>query len=218
MNAEIRMQEPDPVGLRHGPLWTYTIALLASAAALVVSFALSAETLQLARHPGSKLACDVNSRLSCSSVALSWQSELVRFGDLSLPNAFLGIAAESVFVTLSVLGLARVRLPAWLSRCTWLGSLAALAYSYWLLSQSLFVIRALCPWCLGLMAATTIQFMAFTHATVTVQGLPRPEGRWSALSAFLRRSYRLGFDLMVDVVWLVVLTVVILAMDGSAFL
>ncbi|WP_101622454.1 vitamin K epoxide reductase family protein [Bifidobacterium parmae] len=161
-----------PHGWRHGATWTYLVVLLASAAALIVSFVLSAETLQLARHPKEQLGCDVNAVLSCSTVAQSWQSEIVKFAGLSFPNAFFGIAAESVFVTIAVIGLARVRVPRWFAACTWLGGLAALLYSYWLTSQSLFVINALCPWCLALMFSTTIQFMALSHATAVVQGLP----------------------------------------------
>lgn len=198
-------------GWRHGATWTYLIMLLASAAALLASFVLAAETLQLARHPGQALGCDVNGTLSCSAVANSWQAEIIKFGGLSYPNAFFGIAAESVFVTVAVLGLARIKVPRWFATCTWLGGLAALAYSYWLTSQSLFVINALCPWCLMLMASTTIQFMALSHATVSVQGLPASHG-----ARALRTYYRLGFDLMVDALVIVVIAALILLTHGSA--
>ena len=99
--------------------------LIASAVALGASLILSAETLQLARHPESALGCDLNSAVSCSAVAQSWQAEIVKFGGLSYPNAFFGIAAESVFVTIAVIGLARVKVPRWFATCTWLGGLAA---------------------------------------------------------------------------------------------
>ncbi len=56
-----------PRGWRHGATWTYLIMLLASAVALVVSFVLSAETLELARNPGQKLNCDVNAVLPGSA-------------------------------------------------------------------------------------------------------------------------------------------------------
>lgn len=134
-----------PRGWRHGATWTYLIMLAASAVALVVSFVLSAETLKLARNPGQKLSCDVNAVMSCSTVAESWQAEIVRFAGLSFPNAFFGIAAESVFVTIAVIGLTKVAVPRWFALCTWLGGLAALAYSYWLTSQSLFVIQRAMP-------------------------------------------------------------------------
>ncbi|MBT1172421.1 vitamin K epoxide reductase family protein [Bifidobacterium sp. MA2] len=202
-----------PRGFRHGATWTYLVMLLASAAALVVSFVLSAETLELARHPGQSLGCDVNSVLSCSAVAQSWQAEIVRFAGLSYPNAFFGIAAESVFVTIAVIGLARVKVPTWFAACTWFGGLAAIAYSYWLTTQSLFVIHALCPWCLALMFSTTIQFIALTHATVTVQRLP---GSRNGGPRALDTYYRLNYDLMVDVVWIVALVVLIVVKDGAA--
>ncbi|KAB8287833.1 vitamin K epoxide reductase family protein [Bifidobacterium ramosum] len=208
--AETTGGAPDePRGWRHAATWTYLVMLVASAAALVVSFVLSAETLKLARDPNQILDCDINSVLSCSAVAQSWQAEIVKFGGLSYPNAFFGIAAESVFVTIAVIGLARVAVPRWFATCTWLGGLAAIAYSYWLTSQSLFVINALCPWCLALMFSTTVQFMALSHATVTVQGLPsRARG--------LRTYYRLNYDLMVDVVWVLAIVVLIVVKDGAA--
>lgn len=198
-----------PSGWRNSAWWTYGIMLIASAVALIVSFVLSAETLQLARHPNQALGCDVNGTLSCTTVAQSWQAEIVKFAGLSYPNAFFGIAAESVFVTIAVIGFIRVSVPRWFAVCTWLGGLAALLYSYWLTSQSLFVIHALCPWCLALMVATTIQFMALSHATVTVQRVPKRTSR-------LYSYYRLHYDLMVDVVWIVLVATIILVKDGPA--
>ena len=208
--SEAPIDFPRPHGPRHGATATYLVMLLASVAALAVSFVLSAETLELARHPDQTLSCDVNAVLSCSTVARSWQAEIVRFGGLSYPNAFFGIAAESVFVTIAVLGLARVDVPKWFGACTWFGGLAALCYSYWLTSQSLFVIEALCPWCLALMFATTVQFMALSHATVTVRSLPSPRARR------LLDYYRLNYDLMVDAVWIMALVALIVVKDGPA--
>lgn len=214
------------IGWRHSATWTYLIMLIASAVALGASLILSAETLQLARHPESALGCDLNSVVSCSAVAQSWQAEIVKFGGLSYPNAFFGIAAESVFITIAVIGLARVKVPRWFATCTWLGGLAALAYSYWLSTQSLFVIHALCPWCLTLMFSTTIQFMALSHATVAVQGLPSrkavaaddsdSEADVAAVPAELNKYYRLNIDLMVDILWIVAIVVLIIVTEGAA--
>lgn len=211
-----RNSETTSPGWRHGHVWTYLMAGIASLVALFASLILSAETLQLARNPQGRLSCDINAVVSCSTVAQSWQAELIRLGTLPIPNAFLGLAAEAVFLTLAVVGLSGVRLPSWLAGLTWLGSLLALAYATWLFTQSVFVIRALCPWCLVLMVSTSIQFMAFSHATVTVQGLPSQTGRLPGLGRGLRTYYRLHFDLMVDLVWLVALTTIILVREGSA--
>jgi len=198
-----------PRGWRHRSTWLYLVYLLASVAAIIASFTLSADALYSARHPDELLNCDVNAKVSCSAVAQSWQAEIIKLGNLSFPNAFFGIAAESVFITIAVLGLSKVIFPRWFTFCHWLGNLAALAYAYWLLSQSLFVINALCPWCILLMFSTTVQFMALSHATVTVQGMPRHPKK-------LASYYRLGIDILVDVVWILTIVAVILAVDGSA--
>ena len=192
-------------GWRHSAVWTYGVMLFFSAVALVTSLILSAETLALAREPNKLLSCDFNSVVSCSRVAQTWQAEIVKFGELSFPNAFFGIAAESVFVTLAVIGMIRVRVPRWFAICTWLGGLCALAYAYWLFSQSMFVIHALCPWCIVLMFSTTMQFISLTHASVSSQKLLVK--RFSLVESY----YRLRYDLLIDVLWIAVLVTLILS-------
>ena len=197
-------------------MWIYAIFTLASAIVLVASFILAAEALYSVRHPGEMLGCDINSTLSCSAVAKSWQAELIHIGRYSYPNAFLGIAAESVFVTVGVVGMTGARLPRWFSVAWWWGGLAALAYSYWLTTQSLFVIGALCPWCLTLMFSTTIQFFALTHATVVIRHEPHEDGSLSGLRRMMEDLYRPNADVWIEIGWIVLLIIVIIAKDGRA--
>lgn len=198
-------------GWRHSAAWTYGIMLFFSAVALVTSLILSAETLALARAPKKLLSCDFNSVVSCSRVAQTRQAEIVKFGELSFPNAFFGIAAESVFVTLAVIGMIRVRVPRWFAICTWLGGLCALVYAYWLFSQSMFVIHALCPWCIVLMFSTTMQFISLTHASVSSQKLLVK--RFSLVESY----YRLRYDLLIDVLWIAALLTLILCQYSKVF-
>lgn len=192
-------------GWRHSSFWTYGVMLFFSVVALITSLILSAETLALARAPKKLLSCDFNTVVSCSRVSQAWQAEIVKFGELSFPNAFFGIAAESVFVTLAVIGMIRVCAPRWFAICTWIGGLCALAYSYWLFSQSMFVIHALCPWCIVLMLSTTMQFMSLTHASVSSQKLLVKRFTW------VESYYRLRYDLLVDVLWIAALVTLILS-------
>ncbi|MBQ1286708.1 MAG: vitamin K epoxide reductase family protein [Aeriscardovia sp.] len=195
---------------RQGATWLYSVMLASSILAEVVSFALSSDTLRIATNPGVDLGCDINAVVSCSTVAKSWQADFLNFGSFRLPNCFLGICFEAVFVTVAVLGISRAKLPKWFSFCSWLGNLAALVFSYWLFSQELYAIDAVCPWCLTLMFSTTIQFMAQSHAAVTVQGLPK--GRLKkALEAYFRPS----LDLFADAAWILVLLLLIFIRDGS---
>ena len=198
-------------GWRHSSLWTYGVMLFFSAIALLTSLILSAETLALARAPKKLLSCDFNSVVSCSRVSQAWQAEIVKFGELSFPNAFFGIAAESVFVTLAVIGMIRVRVPRWFAICTWLGGLCALAYAYWLFSQSMFVIHALCPWCIVLMFSTTMQFISLTHASVSSQKLLVK--RFSLVESY----YRLRYDLLIDALWVAALLTLILCQYSKVF-
>ena len=194
---------------RHSAAWVYMIMLISSAIALLTSLILSSETLALARAPHKALGCDVNTVVSCSKVAQSWQAEFIRFGELSFPNAFFGIAAESVFVTLAVVGIAKVKLPKWLETFSWIGGLAALLYAYWLFTQSMFVIQILCPWCIVLMFCTTVQFMSLTHATFSVQEI-------GSKNKILSAYYRLNYDLIVDLLWIFALVLLILSKYGNA--
>ena len=196
-------------GWRHSATWVYAIMLVTSAIALLTSLILSSETLALARTPHKALGCDINTLVSCSKVAQTWQAEFIRFGELSFPNAFFGIAAESVFVTLAVVGIAKVKLPKWLAIFSWIGRLCALLYAYWLFSQSMFVIQVLCPWCLVLMFCTTIQFMSLSHATVSAQGI-------GLKNKILNTYYRINYDLIVDSLWIFVIVLLILSKYGHA--
>ena len=182
-----------PRGWRHGATWTYLIMLLASAVALLVSFILSADTLKngTQSRAEAQLRCERRAVLFHGGRILAGGNREVR--RIELPERVLrhcrriGVRDDRGDRT------GQGGCAAWFALCTWLGGLAALTYSYWLTTQSLFVINAMCPWCLVLMFSTTVQFMALSHATVAVQDMPSGH-------AGLRKYYRLNFDLMVDVV------------------
>ncbi|WP_240777607.1 vitamin K epoxide reductase family protein [Nonomuraea basaltis] len=51
---------------------------------------------RLAADPGADLSCNINSVVSCGAVGSSWQAHLFGF-----PNAFLGLVAEPVVITIA---------------------------------------------------------------------------------------------------------------------
>lgn len=195
---------------RHGAVWLYSLMLASSLLAEVVSFVLSSDTLKIAQNPQVQLGCDINATISCSTVAKSWQADVLNLGSLKVPNCFLGICFEAVFITVAVLGIAKAKVPKWFSFCSWLGNLVALAFSYWLFSQELYAINAICPWCLTLMFSSTVQFMSQSHASITVQNLAKGK-----LKEFFSAYYRPSLDLFVDVIWILVLILLIFTRDGS---
>ena len=132
---------------------TYVAMLVSSTLSLIASLVLSYDAVKLAANPTGKLSCDVNAVVSCGKVARSWQSHLLGF-----PNAFLGLMTEPVVIAVAVAGLGLVAFPRWFLRTAHVVYAAGLLFALWLLSQSFFVIKAFCPWCLLVTASTITVF------------------------------------------------------------
>jgi len=136
---------------------------------LVASFVLSIEAWQLAADSAASFSCDISSVLSCSAVAQTPQARVLGF-----PNAFLGIAFESVVLAVSVGMIAGVRFPRWYMACVQALYTVALLFAYWLFLQSYFVIHVLCPWCLLITLTTTLVFAGLTRINIREGVLPAP--------------------------------------------
>ena len=135
--------------LRASSVWNGLIIVLGGVVSLIAAFMLALEALWKALNPHQVFGCDVNEHLSCSTVASSWQSTLLHTpGGNPIPNAFIGLPAFAVIVTIGVVLACGWRPPVWFSWCFRAGVLVALLFSSWLLGQSLFSNHALCPWCL----------------------------------------------------------------------
>lgn len=134
---------------RGSRLWNGLVTALGGAVSMLAAFMLALEALWRAMDPDYIPSCDVNSKLSCSEVAGSWQSTLITLpGGHPVPNAFIGLPGFAVIVAIGVVLACGWRAPAWFTWCFRAGVLVALGFSTWLLEQSLFSIGAMCPWCL----------------------------------------------------------------------
>lgn len=122
---------------------------------------------------------------------------------------FFGIVVELMFAIIAMIGLTRMKVSCWFATCAWLGGLVALVYLHWLSTQSLLVVHVLYPWCPTLMFSTTTQFMALSHTTVAVQGLPSrkamvadnsdSETEVTVVPAGFNKYCHLSIDPMVDI-------------------
>ncbi|HMO10906.1 MAG TPA: vitamin K epoxide reductase family protein [Actinotalea sp.] len=187
----------------------FATMLLFALASLVASFVLSIDALVLAGDPTAQLACDVNSTISCGAVALSWQAQLFGF-----PNAFLGLVAEPVVITLAVAALGGVRFPRWFMLGAQTMYTLGLIFAYFLFIQSMFVINALCPWCLLITVATTVVFAELTHVNIREGHLPLPS-RWRAKAEALVAA---DVDVIAWAAWLVFLAALVIAKYGAGLL
>jgi uncharacterized membrane protein len=155
------MSEINPIERLRGYRKTYWAMLVSSTLSLIASLVLSYDAIKLAETPSSKLACDINAVVSCGKVAKSWQSSLLGF-----PNSFLGLMLEPVVITVAIAGLSMVAFPRKFMRVAHIGYGLGLLFAFWLLSQSLFVIHALCPWCLLVTISTVTVFSTITRIVI----------------------------------------------------
>ena len=185
----------------------YGEMLVGALLSLVASFVLSVDAVALAADPATALSCNINAVVSCGAVGTAWQSSVFGF-----PNAFLGLVAEPVVITLAVAGLAGVRFPRWFMIAAQTVYLLGLVFAYWLFTQSMFVIGALCPWCLVVTLATTLVFVSMLHLNILDDNLRWPRRVQSFATSFARS----GALAILTLAWLLFLVAAILLRYGAA--
>lgn len=193
--------------LRHGNAWIFGTMLCSACLSLLASFVLSVDALRLAADPAADLSCDINAVLSCGTVGSSWQAELLGF-----PNAFLGLMAEPVVITIAVASLGGVRFPRWFMFAAQVVYTIGVGFAYWLFHQSFFVIGALCPWCLLVTASTTLVFATLTHVNIRDGNLFLPARASAAALGFVRA----GLDAILVTIWLLALALAVVLRYGEA--
>jgi uncharacterized membrane protein len=193
--------------LRHHNGWIYGTMLVSAGLSLIASFVLAIDAVQLAADPRAALSCNVNSVISCGMVANSWQASLFGF-----PNAFLGLVAEPVVITIAVASLGAVRFPRWFMFAAQVVYTIGVVFAYWLFYQSMFDIGALCPWCLLVTASTTLVFATLTHVNIRDGNLMLPP----RVQSTLKGAVDADLDAILVTIWLLILTLAVVLKYGSA--
>lgn len=192
---------------RQSNAWIFSTMLLSACLSLLASFVLSVDAIDLARDPGAQLACNINAAISCGTVGVSWQAHLLGF-----PNAFLGLVAEPVVITIAVASLAKVKFPRGFMLAAQIIYTIGVVFAYWLFYQAMFVIGALCPWCLLITLSTTLVFSSLTHVNIRDNNLFLSERAHQRATAALR----MGLDALIVVLWLVAIVVLVVTHYGAA--
>lgn len=163
---------------------TYIAMLISSILSLIASLVLSIDAWKLASNPNSKFACDINAVVSCGKVAKSWQSTLLGF-----PNAFIGLMTEPVVITVAIAGLGLVTFPKLFLRVAHVVYGLGLIFALWLLSQSFFVIKAFCPWCLLVTVSTITVFSTMTRINLAENTWNLSEANYQKVMNFLDQGW-----------------------------
>lgn len=182
-----------PSDWHNSALW---FVLLGSGVGLLASFVLSFESISLARNPQVALNCDINSVLSCTTVASHWSADILGFS-----NSFIGMMTLPVMITIAVALLAGARLPRWFMRAAWVGALAGVGFAAWMFYMSFVVIGVLCPWCLTLDIGMLLLFYGLSRYNISTGLMGGDRAR-----LFLKQGYD---TLLAAVAFVIVLGLII---------
>lgn len=195
--------------IRNSRGWIFGTMLFSACLSMLASFVLSVDALELAKNPAAELSCNINAAISCGAVGTSWQASLFGF-----PNAFLGMIAEAVVITIAVASLGGTKFPRWFMFSAQIIYTLGLIFAYWLFYQSMFVIGALCPWCLLITLSTTLVFTSLTHFNAVEDNLYLPLKLQAKVSSFVLK----GRDMIVVTFWLCLILASIVLKYGPALL
>ncbi|MGW2273922.1 vitamin K epoxide reductase family protein [Streptomyces yangpuensis] len=152
---------------------TALLLLIGGLTGVLASGVLTYDRIRTLEDPLFVPGCDVSAVLSCGDVMTTWQGNLLGF-----PNMLLGIGG---FAALAALGAALTAgavlpRPVWLG--VWAGVAAGFALTVWLIGQCLYVIGALCPWCVVVWAVMIPLFWYVTRHLAAPGSLLRTLPHW----------------------------------------
>lgn len=189
--------------------WIFISMLVGALLSLLASFVLSVEAVELAGNPDAVLACSINVFIDCATVGLHESAHLFGF-----PNAFLGLIAEPVVITVAIAGLAGVKFPRLFMFFAQIGYSLGLIFALYLLYTSYFVIGALCPWCLLVTLTTTLVWFAITRYNIREKNLYLPKKIQKPLEKIIAKDY----DRLAMAVFIVVILIALIMRYGEGLL
>lgn len=137
------------------------VLLIGGAIGLAMAVTLLVEKIALIENPDYVPSCSINPVLSCGSVMSTPQAEAI-----GIPNPVLGVAGFATVATIGAALLAGARFASWFWVLSQFGVTFAVIFVHWLIYQSLYVIGALCPYCIVVWAVTIPIFLYTTTHTL----------------------------------------------------
>lgn len=176
----------------------YSIMTTGGVIGMIAAFLQTTEKIQLLKNKDAILACDLNSVFSCTNVLNAWQSSVFGF-----PNSLMCMALFTIFASIALVGLSGGALPRKLRLGIHALSLFTLGFALWFLTQSIYVINALCILCIFCFVGLLL--VNWSWLRLNAAELPIGErGR-----AFIKRRIETGADTFV---WILLAMAVAFAM------
>lgn len=175
------------------------VMLLGGLIGLAASTVLTVDKIRLETDPAYAPSCNINATVSCGSIMQSSQAAVLGF-----PNSFMGVGGFTIVAMIGVALLLRQHLDRVLWGAVQVGVTAAVVFVHWLIVQSLYVIGALCPYCMVVWAVTVPIFWYVTLWNLTLWGPGRSSGS-DAVGTLLRYHWvpvAAWYVAVVSLVWI----------------
>jgi len=166
---------------------------------IIASVMITVEKFDLANNPHYQPVCDLNPIISCGSVMASKQAHAFGF-----MNTYVGIVGFPILLTVGVGMLAGATFKRWFWQGMQAGLTFGVAFAYWLLFESVYRIRALCPYCLSVDVAITILFWYVTLYNFYAGNLTLPD-RLKRSGRFIKQHH---LDLLLT--WFMIMIALVL--------
>lgn len=135
---------------------------------LLAAFSLTTEKIHLIKDASYQPPCNLNPIISCGSIMKTPQAEVFGF-----PNSLLGLIGFAIVTTIGMALLAGASFKRWFWLGLEAGALFGVIFVHWLFYQSLYVIGALCPYCM-VVWAVTIPIFLYTTIFIIKNGFMTP--------------------------------------------
>jgi uncharacterized membrane protein len=120
------------------------ILIITAIVGLIASFVLTIEHINLIKDPNHHLSCSINPVLSCGPVMTSPTATVFGF-----PNPLMGLISFGAQALLGLVLLAGARMKSWFWKLWGIQVLGQVAFTLFLMQQSIFVIGAICIYCMA---------------------------------------------------------------------
>lgn len=152
------------------PLALAVWLIVAGIVGWTAAFALTVEKFHLLQNPGESASCDFSVLVQCGANLNSPQGSVFGF-----PNPILGLTGWVAPIVVGFALLAGARFARWFWLAFWAGLAFAFGFVIWLITQSIFVLGTLCPWCMVTWSVTIPTFYAVTLHVLRSGIVPLPE-------------------------------------------
>ncbi len=155
------------------PLPLTILLIVGGVLGFIAAFELTLDKFQVLENPASSgnLNCDASIVVQCSKNLGSAQGSAFGF-----PNPVIGLAGYFAVLVVGMTLLAGGRVARWYWLVFNFGLLFAISFVIWLITQSIFFLGTLCPWCMVVWVVTIPLFLAVTFYNISTGAIPAAPG------------------------------------------